>query len=460
MRSVGYGTILPTDTLPVSVGHSEFRWGMVFLLLFVLVAVGRIQEAIPALAPLRVGLVFGGLAGLFWLLAPGPLQSKLFLEIKQVRYVLILLGIGVVTIPFSVWPGLSFDFVTNNYWKALFLLVMILFWTRSLKDIDRLIWIYCLGVTGLMISSLLFPTEVEGELRRFNAGSFLYDPNDLAMVLVMMLPLVLYLFSTSRHVMRLLLLGVAFMCLYGVMLTSSRGGLVALLAVSSLILWRSSLSRASKLTAVAIAMVVFVGLAGPDYWDRMQTISNPTTEYDRTAGGRTEIWKTGLSILATRPWGVGIGGFDIASGLTSGNWVAPHSSFLQVGVELGVAGFVVFVLLLSRTINELRQVRFGLQTPRSLPKTSPPLSPASGKDEEETLKHMAQLAGALEVSLWGFVVAGFFLSQAYSLVLYTVLGASLVCIQLARTAGIRRPTVMAGSMAAARDMMPLRSPQR
>lgn len=457
MRSIGYGTEFPT--LPVSVGHSEFRWGMLFLLLFVLVAVGRIQETIPALAPLRIGLVFGGLAGLFWLLAPGPTQSKLYLEIKQVRYVLILLGLGVITIPFSVWPGHSFDFVTNSYWKALFLLVMVLFWSRSLQDIDRLIWICCLGVTGLMLSSLLFPSEVEEELQRFNAGSYLYDPNDLAMVLVMMLPLVLYLFSTSRYRMRFLLLGMAFMCLYGVVLTRSRGGLLALLAVSGLILSRSSLSRAIKLTAVAIGLVVFAGLAGPEYWDRMQTISNPSSEYDRTAGGRTEIWKTGLSILANRPWGAGIDVFQYASGMTSGHWVAPHSSFLQVAVELGVAGFVVFVLLLGRTINELRQVRSGLQKARSLPKISPPLSPASGKGEEETLKHMGQLAGALEISLWGFVVAGFFLSQAYSMILYTMLGASLACIHLARTAGIRRPTVMAGSMAAARDRVPLRSPQ-
>jgi len=388
---------------------------MVFLLLFTLVAVGRIQEVLPALAPLRIGLVTGGLALLAWVIAPGSLWDKIPLEIKQARYVLILLGLGIVTVPLSVWPRRSFEFVTEKYWKTILLFLLVIFWSRSLQDMRRLVWVCCLGMAGLVILGLL-TGEMGGA--RFNAESETYDANDLAMLLVMVLPLVLYLFSTSGVILRIALLGMASACLYGVVLTRSRGGLLALLVVGALILWQSALSRTTKVLVTGIALLVFGGLAGSDYWERMEAIWDPKTELERTGTGRTEVWKTGLVLMATHPWGVGINGFEIAEGLShggEGRWKAAHNSFLQVGVDLGVAGLAVFLMMFALTIKELRRIR-GV-----VPATT----------EHSRLKNVISLAAALEISLWGFIVGGFFLSQAYSGLLYIVFALSVACIRLA-----------------------------
>lgn len=411
----------PVATLPGTVSaisapardRAQLSWGMVFLMLFTLVVVGRIQEMTPALASLRLGLVTGGLVGFAWLLAPGSLQDKVPLQIKQVRYVLMLLGLAVITIPVAVWPGHSFEAVTGRYWKAVLLFLMVLYWCRSIQDARRMVWICCLGVVGLVVFGI-FTGQTADE--RFHAGSNSYDPNDLALALVMVLPLLLYLFSVSGPGYKFVLAGMAFVCLYGVVLTRSRGGLLGLLALGALILTRSSLSRASKLVVVAISILVFGTPASTVYWDRIQTMWAPKTEYDRTAGGRIEIWKTGLMLMATHPWGVGIDGFTTAEGLShggKGKWSAAHNSFLQVGTELGIAGLAIFLLLLARTIKDLRRIQ------ANVPVTANYSNP------------VMVLASALEVSLWGFVVGGFFLSQAYNGLLYILLALSVACARLA-----------------------------
>src|SRR5205823_12778505 len=133
--------------------------------------------------------------------------------------------------------------------------------------------------------------------------------------------------------------------------------------------------------------------------------------------------------LATHPLGVGINGFETAQGLSHGGggyWQAAHNSFLQIGVELGVPGLIVFVLWILWTLKGLRRLQ-------AQPKTMSVLPGLTRQQEATTSPNpLAPLAGALEISLWGFVIGGFFISQAYSGMLYVVLALSLVCIRLAK----------------------------
>jgi O-antigen ligase len=409
------------------------------------------------------------LALLAWIFAPGSLRDKVPLEHKPVQYVLILLGLAIVTIPLGVWPGQSFEMVSQWYWKSVALFLMVVFWCRSIRDLRRVIWVCCIGASALALSGLS-----TGEVAnvRFNAESKTYDANDLALYLVIVLPLLQYLFSTSRAALKFVLVGMLFACLYGIVLTRSRGGFLAFITVGALILWQSKVSRAGKIALVVMAMLVFGGLGSTVYWDRIQTMWNPVSEYDRTAGGRTEVWGTALKLLVTSPLGVGIGAFETAEGLSHegyGKWSAAHNSFLQVGVELGVAGLLVYVLLIARTVRDLRRVQaaqpgltrpapgFGLIWRAGSQAPSPPL-PERDTEDRDFKKNLGMMASALEISFWGFVVGGFFLSLGYSMILYTMLGASLACTRLARLPEMRRPTVTADALARAEDAGPLGSP--
>jgi O-antigen ligase len=405
-----------------------FSWGKVFLILFAFVIIGRIQEGIPALWPYHIGLVTGGLAGIVWYFSLGSLHDKIPTQIPQVRYVIWLLVLSVLTVPIGVWPGNSFDYVTGVYWKVILFYLMVLFWSRSIKDIEAIVWACCLGLSAQILFGLAFVGDVD----RFKAGSGTYDANDLALVLVMALPLLVHLFSIAGRGMKLVVSAMIFICLYGVVLTQSRGGFLALVAAGILIIFRSRIGTAGRIGIIVVGLVVFGMLAGVQYWDRMSTIWSPQTEYDQTAGGRTELWKNGLKILVTHPWGVGIENYSIADGLSRGvggpgSWMTAHNSFLQLGVELGVAGLIVFSLLITGAIRDLRRIQ-------AVPKkeTDRKIYPSNALHQTIKVKSPVQekllpLAVALETSLWSFVIGGFFLSQAYSPVLYCVLALSLAC---------------------------------
>ncbi len=414
---------------------SVVSWGMVLLLIYAAVSIGRIQELLPFLTPMRPGLIAGGLALLVWIKAPGTWTEKIPLELPEVKSVMMLLAIAVVTIPISVWPGNSVNFLLNVYSKTILLFLLVIYWCRSLTDVHRLLWVCCLATAALVIPGILSGDHTD----RYQAESVSYDPNDLAFLFVIALPFVLYLFSVSSKRAKFVLIGIALLCLYGIVLTQSRGGLLSLVVVGVLILWRSRLSRSAKIGTVLTAVLVFGVLAGTAWKERIATIWDPQTEYDQTAGGRTDIWKTGLRLLATHPWGLGIDGFVTAEGLShsgAGKWSSSHNSFVQIATELGIVGLIVFIRLLKQVMRTLRHVEtlargHSEPTPAIQAVRRFSIRPDTPQAKENS-KEIFQLAQTLEIALWGFIVGGFFLSQAYGGILYVILALSLVCIRLVR----------------------------
>jgi O-antigen ligase len=164
------------------------------------------------------------------------------------------------------------------------------------------------------------------------------------------------------------------------------------------------------------------------------------TDYNQTdESGRLQIWKRGLGYMLSRPvFGVGANNFPVAEGRMSAfadrqqwgvgvRWNAPHNSFLQVGAENGVPGLVFFLAMLGSALVALRRL-----ARRPPPGVSHHASP--------------QLIQALTASIIGFAVGAFFLSLAYSELLYMLLAFAVGAQKISR---IRRPVPVPASAAAA-----------
>jgi O-antigen ligase len=260
---------------------------------------------------------------------------------------------------------------------------------------------------------------------------YYYDANDFATFAVTAMPMGFYFAHRGRGLfVRLLsLLGLGILCAAFVN-SGSRGGFLALMAMGLFILLRySTIALSRRVVAMVIVLAAVIGVASERYWQQMGSILSDT-DYNKTdESGRLQIWTRGVGYMLGRPlFGVGANNFPVAEGRMSEfanrqqwglgvRWNAPHNSFLQVGAENGVPGLVFFIAMIGSALLALRRL-----ARRPPPGMSRPVSP--------------QLIQALTASLIGFIVGAFFLSLAYSELLYMLLAFAVGAQKLSR---IRRP---------------------
>jgi O-antigen ligase len=143
-------------------------------------------------------------------------------------------------------------------------------------------------------------------------------------------------------------------------------------------------------------------------------------DYNHTEeNGRLPIWHRGIGYMLQSPvFGVGPNNFGVAEGTLSPlaerqqfgvgvRWNAAHNSYIQVGAELGIPGLIFFVGTIVTAFAALRQAGRNEAALAALSETG--------------TRPTAPLTPALMASLLGFVVGAFFLSLAYSEMLYMLL---------------------------------------
>jgi len=239
----------------------------------------------------------------------------------------------------------------------------------------------------------------DDEFRVMNKGLF-GDPNDLALTLIAILPFTIALRRRASPVRNVLLvwLPVA-VIIYGIYVTRSRGGVLALACVLGLLV-RHRLGNSLSLATAGIAVV---GLMGAGF------VGSRSMSMDQSAEGRVEMWSAGLQNLKGSPvWGIGFSNFDGV------NVKAAHSAYVQCFAELGIVGYVLWLALMMVTLDDLRQIH------------------ATAQAEDADLRLWGR---AIQVSLIGFLIGAIFLSRAYDVQLFILLGLGTAIGDVARRRG-------------------------
>lgn len=342
-----------------------------------------------------------------------------------------MLAIAVLSVPGSLYPGLSFDFITNDFVKTLLLMVLVAAAIRTFEDVERLVRVLVLG-------AMLYSWYI---LTRFNVGMsgrlgnlIYYDANDLAFLIVSTIPLAVYLYS-RRPGGRMKWVAAFGLVLFimAIVKSGSRGGFIGLIAVGIyLLVGFNAIPKKTRMLAVSGSVLMMLAFGNSAYWNMMSTLLHPEDDYNWAndeGRGRTEIWKRGMGYMVTHPLlGVGAAAFPVAEGTLSPlaarqeygrglKWSASHNSFVQVGAELGVVALALFLYMLWQAF---RSARGGGR----LRSRGPP-------SREQALGH------ALAGSLVGYASAGFFVSMGYSAFLYALLA---LVVGLAKVAGSSGPS--------------------
>jgi O-antigen ligase len=391
---------------------------------FLLVSVARIHTLLPGLDGLRPGLLLAGVAVLLYLTNGHARRSLKHLKhplAASMSFLVLWAGIGSTT---ALYITNSVETLIGSFLSTLILTLLLAACVRSSDDVRRLLM--TLAVGGIVFSLMVALPAVDRSGVR--AGG--YDPNYSAMFIVLTMPLILYFLIAERRAAFKVLFAIGLVvCTIGMIRSDSRGGFLALVAVVgySLIFMRG-VKPSWRIATVAAAVAVIGFTASDGYWERMRSINDPDDYNYHSPTGRKAIWERARGYIAENPWfGVGISNFSVAEGrhpmivasIESGRgfkYSDSHSVWYKTATELGIPGFIAYVMMFIIAFWHLRRI---VMRARASPK-------------DRLAKQNAGVASALIGSLIAVAVAGTFLSNAYSAMIWALFGLSLGLFKVSR----------------------------
>jgi len=424
----------------------------VALLLFLVLLLLAPQAFVPGVGRVRIALFTGAfaIAAHCWtrFAAGRPVMRRT----REMWLVGALLGWAIVTIPLSVWPSGAAQVLLGDYVKALAVFWLLSNTITTLPRLRMVAWTLSLTAVPMAATGVwnfLSHRMAQGRIVGYDAP-MVVNPNDLALVLNLILPLTVALFLISRRPLaRGLLGGLIALDASAIVLTFSRGGFLTL--ATTIVLYLRTLHSGRELRWVAAALmlaVVAAPLLPSGYLDRLGTITNIQADETGSAQERWEDTQAALGYALTHPL-VGDGlAMNIIQLCMLREWssncveaclnAAPpfpsclvvHNMYLAYAMDLAWPGLALFLLLLVSCVRGAVRVRHRCA---GLP----------------ALQDLSRLAEAIWIALVAIAVAALFNPGAYTVVPYLATALAVAAVAVYEAEG-RAAAVTAAPAPAAR----------
>ena len=328
---------------------------------------------------------------------------------------------------------------------------------------------------------------------RIRGMGLLNDPNDLAQFYVCLIPCMFFFWKKESSFRNLVFVFLPVSLLvFGMYLSHSRGGMVALLAITIVAFRR----KIGILPAVIGGGIVFIAISAAGFSGNRDVSAE-------TGADRMDAWSTGIQLIKSHPiFGVGYKRFNEYFHITA------HNTVVVVAAELGLVGFFFWLLLVMPTLRDvvvasseldgktkLEKLRDKLRpaaakprvftaSPQAVPSFAGPgaamLNPSADVPMRMSVSHaggasrsgeeadaiqvpnhlrpgsvgaseavlpdeeLRRLCSLMMVLFAGFFAAGWFLSRSYTMILYLITGLAVSVGKLAFDRGLEVPRLTFG----------------
>ncbi len=345
----------------VLVAKYPFYGLLVYLIIFLI----RPAEMYPALAPLRMELLLGGLVLMSIILNQKIRTGRVVLPRDRITVSLAALMAAVSLSIFTSYEATVTKDAIVEFVKVLAFYYLIVALVNTRKRFITFMATFVLLISYIAFDALIaylagqfvHTMDVDRLTGSTSAGG---DANTLATTLVTTTPLLVAAALHFRHwFAKTFLMLVTLSMTYLVIITASRGGLLAFFAV---VFGGIGFARRKvMLVAVVILLAVAAWAVMPEqYRERYAAFTDVTENINTVSSGRWEIWGAGLRMIAGRPFlGVGAGAFPWAYG--SGDFGPPqmmssHNVYIQVFSTTGMVGLITWIVFLYTLVTTLRQI--------------------------------------------------------------------------------------------------------
>ena len=299
--------------------------------------------------------------------------------------------------------------ISMAYFTNIFKLLIFMFLISNListeKRLNIFMWSLMLG-TVYVIKEAVMLYIISRSLRVDVQGAQQGGANYLAMLIAMTFPFLLFKLSSDSSKEKILAYIFIPFWLWGLILTGSRAGFLAVLVVILLFLARSS-KKLFKIGLLLVFTAIILVITPNEYWDRMRTIYY--YDQDASALSRLELWKIAFEYFLRFPLlGIGLDNFRLVNtALTeyrntiTGEGLVAHNTFIQILVEGGVVNFLLFIALI---VNSFRLLNIKLYYRTNL------------------FKGLTTYIDSLRIGLIAFIVYSFFGSTFHRDIFYWYIG--------------------------------------
>ena len=390
--------MLTADRWLVRNGHFPTYIG---LYLFSVMVLFRPYEIVPGLGFLSATAVYFAIATLA-IYVPSQIvtEGNLTIFSTEVKAILVLALIAVVTMPIAKDPSLAWKHFNDPFIKAVVMFVVLVNVVRTRRRLMGMMWLsFGIGIY-LGIAALYLYSKGEFSVEDYrvgvDVGGMFGNPNEMALHFVMMTPIVIALGIASRGAWRLVYFACGALFIAANMVTFSRGGFLGLLACVGVMAWKIGRKYRLNVTIASVLLGAIAIAAAPgNYGLRMLSIFIPGLDPVGSSNQRSELLKLSLLVTARNPWGIGIGNFEIV-GVRN---LVSHNAFTQVSAELGILGLLAYLIFMVSPFRKLAAIERTLF-------------------EKDELNWFYYLSIGLQAGIVGYLVSSFFASVAYNWFIY------------------------------------------
>jgi putative inorganic carbon (HCO3(-)) transporter len=418
----------PTSAVRAEAAADQEQIAFGALMTFTIILLVSPQAWFPAIKSFRIALLSALVAITAHLAARAFNRAPALPFRREMALALGLMAWAALTVPLSIWPGGSVAQLTDHLLKAVIFFWLISTLVTSEARLTRFAWTLSLCSIPLAVTTInnyragvyvTSHTNVVQRIAGYLGGSGLAgNPNDMALMLNLLIPITGALLVTSPSVLPRLVTGATLLLsVVAVILTFSRAGFITLAFIGVLTMI-AMVRRGALMSVLALVFSATVALAvmPSEYYSRLATITNIEADVTGSAQGRWDDFKLSVEYIRANPLtGAGLGQDLLALNATRGHetWRSVHNAYLQAAVDLGIPGLMILLAFLAASFQNARRVR----------RTA----------ERNGLLSLAVIAQSISISLGAFAIAAFFHPIAYQFYFFCLAGLAVALVNVCRT---------------------------
>ena len=368
-------------------------------------------------------------------------EGNLTARPREVNLILLFTVTGLLSIPLAINPGEAWDEFSQFLKVVLMFLVMVNV-VRTEKRLKALLWLILAASAVLSVGAIneyrAGRLVSDGDRIRGIIGGMFGNPNDLALHLTTMVPIVVALFIASRGPLKKIVFALSGLLMTAaITITFSRGGFLGLLAAALVL--AAKLGRRHRLSvplAAVLLIGIFVSVMPSELIGRLAATTNKGADAVAWASGeaRRDLLTRSLVVSAANPvFGVGMGNFHIV-GIQE---QVSHNAYTQVSAEIGLTGAVLYVLFILAALKRMRWIERNMLA-QTQSNEAGGESQLLSKQDQRTSRYYYYLAVGLHAGIIGYMVSSFFASVAYLWYVYYLVGFAFCLYQLSRQLAMKQ----------------------